>query len=1146
MSALRRILTKPTFWPLFGSMSLGAFNDNFFRQAMIAGLAFGTLSIGDGTLSDANKSVLGGLAMSLLILPFFLFSSLAGELADRYAKSTLIKLAKAFELVIALLAGYLFLVGQIIPLLVVLFFMGSQSALFGPLKYGLLPEILKKDELLGGNALVSGASFIAITLGSLAGTSLAVSAGGAGQAPTVSPVLPLGLIGVAFLGFLFALKQPPSVPGDPNLNLDRRLWRSTLSIVQSVWRRPEIFLPILGISWFWAMGSVVLTQLSILTESLMGGTIGVYAFLTGLFSVGVALGSISAQTLNQGRVSANLAPLAAGFLAIFMVGFALAAANLPSATANSVDLKLFLSSWSYQRLALTAFLVSVAGGLFVVPLNALIQRLAGPEERARVIAANNIFNSAFIVLGNVAVMGLVKLGFSLPQIFLVVALTALLTAFVCVKIIPQGPLLAIAAAFIQLIYRPKIKGLEHFDAKGPLLIVPNHVSFLDVALLTAFSPRTLTFAIDLNWSQVWWVKFFTHFFETIPVNPASPMTVRDLMKAVDAGRALVIFPEGRVTVTGSIMKIHEGPGLIAARCRVPVIPVIFEGLEYTVFARFIKKLRRKPRHVPIAMTVFPPRALDGERRPNEKRRDFRRRLTEAIYDLMVTASFETRDYHKNVWTALLEAKKIFGARPPILEDYRRRPLSYGSLIRQSRVLGRYLAQRTEPGERVGVLLPNSIALAVVLFGLWAGGRVPVVLNYSQGRGHLRSSLETAEVKTVITAQNFLSAIGSTWGLLEYGLSIVTLDEAKLRLGDKILGLFWRGRPTEASSPAAVVFTSGSEGRPKGVVLSHENLIANMYQASSIVPVNCDDVLFNAMPCFHAFGLNVGLVLPLLLGIRCLFYVSPLHLKAIPELIYDSQATIIIGSDAFAAAWAKNAHPYDFQTARFVLLGAEKIQQKTMDLYFQKFGVKLYEGYGVTEGSPIMAVNTPLRAKIGSVGHFLPGLEYRLEPTPGLAEGGRLLVKGPNIMLGYLRPENPGVIEAPKDGWHDTGDVIDVDSEGFVWIKGRLKRFAKIKGEMISLAFLEEIAAQAFPLDKTAVLSIIDADKGEKLLFVSENQKPDLAALRQAILDRGLTELSCPKNALTVPVIPLNPMGKVDFVKLGEMATAALAKPLVQK
>ncbi|MDR1870392.1 MAG: MFS transporter [Deltaproteobacteria bacterium] len=1142
MRVFRAILLKKPFLPLFGSMALGAFNDNCFRQAMIAALAFGSLAFTGETMSAETKSLLGGLAMSLLILPFFLFSSLAGELADRYSKATLIKLAKGFELIVMAGAGYCFYQGLIVPLFIALFLMGSQSAFFGPLKYGLLPEILTKGELLAGNALISGGSFLAITLGSLTGASLAAQSVGPGLAPEVGLALPITLALISLIGFGFALAQPASTPADPTLKINPKLWGSTYDIVKSTRARKDIWVPILLISWFWAMGSVVLTQLPVLASEVLGATVGVNAFLTTMFSVGVALGSLLAQSFCRGRVSANLAPLAGAFLTIFMTGLAFSVLGAPEAVKDSVTLSHFLSSWPYLRFALLCFLVSVSGGLFVVPLIALIQRLARPEEKARVIAANNIANSLFIVLGNLLVMGLIQLiGASIPQVFLVVALSALVVSLLAFKAIPQGPILAAAGAIIQLIYRPKIEGLENLEGEETLIIIPNHVSFLDVALLSCFSPRSLVYAIDANWRKVWWVRLLVQFFPTIPVNPASPMSVRDLINVVGTDKTLVIFPEGRITSTGSIMKIHEGAGLIATKREVKVVPVFFSGLENTLFGRLRKYLRVKPPKTPIAMTIFPPRELNLPRAVGEKGRDYRRRLSLAIYDILIEAGFKSLDNQQNLWTALNDAARYYGKKRVIIEDFQRSPLTYAQFLTKARVLGRFLAHQTSPGEKVGVLAPNSIGLGLILFGLWAGGRIPVVLNYSQGPRHLVSAVNTSQIKTIITSEVFLKTLGDKLDVKNLNVKTIALNESTLKLKDIILGLFWRGQPAAPQSPAVVIFTTGTEGQPKGVVLSHANLMANIHEAVSLVEVNVNDILFNAMPCFHVFGLNIGLVLPLIRGLRSFIYLSPLHIKAIPELIYDTRASILIGSDTFAAAWAKNAHPYDFRYVTYVLLGAEKIQPKTRELYFNTFGIRLYEGYGITESAPVVAINTPMRSKIGSVGQFCPGMEYRLEPVPGIELGGRLWIKGPNVMLGYMMADNPGQIKPVEDGWHDTGDLVEVDSEGYVFIKGRLKRFAKIKGEMVSLALIEEIALTAYPEEKTVALSLGGGDKGETLHLVTTNPELNLDALRAKVLASGLTELSCPRKLMVVKEIPVTPIGKIDLQKLIAMATSQLAE-----
>jgi acyl-[acyl-carrier-protein]-phospholipid O-acyltransferase/long-chain-fatty-acid--[acyl-carrier-protein] ligase len=343
--------------------------------------------------------------------------------------------------------------------------------------------------------------------------------------------------------------------------------------------------------------------------------------------------------------------------------------------------------------------------------------------------------------------------------------------------------------------------------------------------------------------------------------------------------------------------------------------------------------------------------------------------------------------------------------------------------------------------------------------------------------------------------------------------------------------------------AVVVFTSGSEGRPKGVALSHRNLLANIHQAKSFVEINEDDVLFNPMPAFHAFGLNVGLVLPLVTGMRSYSHVNPLHVKAVPELIYDVKATVVVGTDAFAAAWGRNAHPYDFHDVRFMLVGAEKLKASTAELYVRKLNLRLFEGYGVTEASPILALGSRMRYRDGSVGRFLPDLEWRLDPAPGLAAGGRLAVRGPNVMLGYLLADRPGEIQPPPDGWHVTGDVVEVDDGGFVWLRGRLKRFAKISGEMVSLAAVEEVAGTLWPGRTLAVLARPDLVRGERLtLVVAGSDRPDLGQLRQAVRAAGLADLCAPKSLIMIKSLPMTPLGKVNLPALEAMTAGLEPEP----
>lgn len=1127
MSTFRRILEKRNFWPLFGAQSLGAFNDNFFRQALIAMVAFGAVSS-----SESEKTILSALATGLMMLPFFLFSSMAGELADRMPKSKLVKITKASELVVMTLAALFFWLGNFYALLVTLFLMGMQSTFFGPLKYGLLPEVLPEDDLLAGNGLVEAATFLAIVLGTLLGSWLY----------NASVVLPLGLVLVAACGLALALKQPDSEDGDQGLNVNYNIFRSTMDIVGSVKNRRDMWLTILAISWFWAMGGILITQIPVLCSDIIGGTKDVNTFLVTMFALGIGLGSIGAQWLLKGRISVNLVPASAALLSLFLILMSISIWTLPEkpfGAASEVSLGLFLNQWVYLRLALCCLVVSIIGGVFVVPLYAFLQHRSEAHERSRVIAANNILNALFICIGSLIVILMTAAGLGLPLVFAFVALSGLAVTLLTLYFLPAESIRHMAGILLKIVYRPRVSGLEHIEALkgGPALIVANHTSFLDVVLLVVYMPRRLTFAIDSYWSKAWWLKPLLRVFKALPVNPNQPLATRGLIEALGEGELVVIFPEGRITTTGSLMKVYDGPGLIAAKSKAPVVPVIIGGAQYTRFGRLRKHMRFPPKKQ-VTMTVMVPRQLEVSAVPGEKQRDHRRRSGEALYRLMMECQFQALDYRRNLWAELRTVAKECGPGRKILEDVARKPVSYRGLIFRARVLSRRLTPLSRTRENIGLLLPNSVAAVTTMLALWSEGRVPVMLNYSQGPGPMASALATAQIRTVVTSRRFLEMAGL--GELAAGLDaqVIYLEDLQFSLRDKAAGLFTQGHPAPADSPAVLVFTSGSEGKPKGVALSHTNLLANIRQVQCQMAVNEDDTLFNALPMFHAFGLNVGVMVPLLIGMRCFNYLTPLHAKVVPELIYDTRATMTIASDTFASAWARNAHPYDFASLRIMLVGAEKLKPKTKALYAEKMGVRIFEGYGVTETAPVLAVNSHLAYRAGSVGRLLPGLEHRLDPVEGVAVGGKLVVRGPNVMLGYILPDQPGVIQPLPDGWHDTGDIVEIDDDGFVFIKGRFKRFAKVGGEMVSLASIEEVAAVLWPGRPNVVIAMDDESKGEKLVLVTEDPNPDLPRLWAAQKEAGQPELNYPKQFIYLPEIPMTPLGKVNMPQVIEAAHAA--------
>jgi acyl-[acyl-carrier-protein]-phospholipid O-acyltransferase/long-chain-fatty-acid--[acyl-carrier-protein] ligase len=437
-----------------------------------------------------------------------------------------------------------------------------------------------------------------------------------------------------------------------------------------------------------------------------------------------------------------------------------------------------------------------------------------------------------------------------------------------------------------------------------------------------------------------------------------------------------------------------------------------------------------------------------------------------------------------------------------------------------------------------VMLPNANGAAVTVLALMSAGRVPAMINFTSGVMNIRGAVRAANIKHLVTSRTFVEKahLEKIVDALHADVAITFLEDVRERIGvfDKLRGLLSARRPLvprAPDDPAAILFTSGSEGTPKGVVLSHRNVLANAAQAEARIDFGRTDKVFSVLPLFHSFGLTIGFILPLVSGVPIYLYPSPLHYRIVPEMIYGVNATILFGTDTFLAGYARTAHAYDFRSLRYIMAGAEPVKESTRRAYMEKFGLRILEGYGVTETAPALALNTPMFNKFGTVGRLLPGMEARLDPVPGVNEGGRLFVRGPNVMLGYLRTENPGVLERPVEGWHDTGDIVTIDEEGFIAIKGRAKRFAKIGGEMISLAAVEALAADLWPDALSGAATAPDARKGERLVLVTTKTDPKRSDFLAFARARGASEMMVPTEVLILEKLPVLGSGKIDHLAL---------------
>jgi acyl-[acyl-carrier-protein]-phospholipid O-acyltransferase/long-chain-fatty-acid--[acyl-carrier-protein] ligase len=517
---------------------------------------------------------------------------------------------------------------------------------------------------------------------------------------------------------------------------------------------------------------------------------------------------------------------------------------------------------------------------------------------------------------------------------------------------------------------------------------------------------------------------------------------------------------------------------------------------------------------------------------------------------MTKMMFVTSPHRQTIFDSLLEAREIHGGQHTIIEDLERIPLSYNSLIMSTVAIGNKLKDITVTGENVGIFLPNSTKTVVVILGLQLYGRVPAMLNYSTGSAGMLSACNTALVKTVLTSRRFIEKgnLNEEATLLSKQVKLVYLEDlaktitGPARLKALLQGitakLWYKHSQFSPDSPAVILFTSGSEGAPKGVVLSHANILSNLKQLEARISFNARDVVLNFLPMFHSFGFTVGTIAPIVNGMKTFFYPTPLHYSVIPEIAYEIHATIMFGTNTFLAAYAKKAHAYDFYNMRYVVAGAEKLQESTRQVWADKFGIRILEGYGATETAPITSVNTPMYFKAGTVGRFMPAMDYKLEPVAGLADAGQLHVRGPNIMLGYLLAGNPGKLVPPESiygkGWYDTGDIVHVDEEGFISIRGRSKRFAKVSGEMVSLTAVEQIATNAWPDAHHAAISLPDAKKGEQVILVTTQKLATVNDLAAA--SPGVAHISLPKKILIVDAIPVMATGKVNYPAVTALAS----------
>ena len=1136
------------FLPIFIVQFCGCLNDSILKNALVILVAF---KLANEVLFPPYIMVM--LANTMLILPFVLFASIAGQVADRYERATIVKIIKLVEILIVMLSVYGFYTTNLVLLFLCIALMGIHSTFFGPIKYSVLPDQLKKHELLGGNGFIEAGTFLSILFGTMLGGFYNFNG---------TLVIVIAMI-VAIGGFAASLFMQNSNNSNPDIKISPNIVKETIAMVKYASSKNQVYLSILGVSWFWFIGAAIMAQIPSLTKDILGADETVANLFLAVFSVGVGVGSFLCNKIFSNNITTKYVFLSALCISIFGMDlfFASQIASVSYAPDQLKTVFQFLTKFYYWRIILDLFFLSVFGGLYVVPLYAVMQYFTVPAYRSRVIAANNLINSLFMA-GSTGILSLLfYMDFSIPSVILIVSLLNMVVALYIYQLVPNSQVIpmalwrAIFRLFFDSMYRVEVKGLENYQKAGKrTVIIANHLSYIDPALIASYIPEDIQFAINTTVSKEWWVRPFLKIVRTYPIEPNNAMALKSLIEEVKQDRKIAIFPEGRTSATGSLMKIYEGPGMIADKAGATMLPIRVDGTQFTRFSKVRKLMRGKfALRRKIVITILPPVKITPPEKLDSRER--RKYIGQALYDLMSDMMFESSDDKETVFQSLINSSQVYGKKAQIMQDVDNNMTSYHGLLLKSFVLANLFSRDTKESEKVGLMLPNMVGSAIAFFGMQAAGRVPAMINFTSGAGNVISACQTAQIKTIYTSKKFikkaeLEELAKT--VSQSGINVIYLEDLA-----KYVNIFMKIKCILAASispqkyyeslcnnrsdlkTAVILFTSGTEGKPKAVALSHRNLQANRWQIVSRIDFNPYDCAFNALPMFHSFGLMATLIMSLG-GVKTFFYPSPLHYRIIPEIIYDIGATIMFGTDTFLAGYASYAHPYDFYSLRYVIAGAEKLKSRTRQLWFDKFGVKIFEAYGVTEAAPAITANTPMHDKPGTVGRLLPKIEYFLQPVEGISEGGRLCVRGPNIMQGYIKPENPGVIETPNveklgDYWYDTGDIVSIDNDGYVTILGREKRFAKVAGEMISLAAVEDLISACDNDSVHAAVCIADDKKGEQIVLFTNAKDLTRDKIAKICKELQFSELYIPKIIVVVKELPVLATGKLNYRKLLEMA-----------
>ncbi|MDX8531328.1 AMP-binding protein [Mesorhizobium sp. VK25A] len=676
------------------------------------------------------------------------------------------------------------------------------------------------------------------------------------------------------------------------------------------------------------------------------------------------------------------------------------------------------------------------------------------------------------------------------------------------------------------------------SAKTPVIYVVSHQSRIEPALMLSLLPDDTLHILDEASARSPWLEPWRELARTIAFNAEHVFVSRRLVRVLKGKGRLAVYLPDNVEPDVKSFRLFRAITRIAMQADARIVPIFVAGTRDLPVS--LTPEDKAPRHwfPRLSLSLLEPMTIAElmARNPDMASN------TNALFDRFAEARLYGTNLDRGLFLAMRDAADRIGPSRPIIEDVISGSLSYRKLFIGARVLGRHFEAVSAPGEAVGVLLPNANGVVLTFVGLISAARVAAMINYTAGPASVTAAIRTAVIRTVVSSRAFIekAAIDDVVAAVEAGgAKMLWLEDVRASVTtlDKVAAALLWGFPLQrqqASRPAVILFTSGSEGTPKAVVLSNRNLLANVMQAEARVSVSPADILLNVLPVFHSFGLTGGTILPLVLGIKLFLYPSPLHYKIIPEIARKVKPTVMFGTDTFLANYARTAKDGDFSSLRFVVAGAEAVKPETRRTYRDRFQASIVEGFGLTEAAPVVAVNTAIHGRDGTVGRPLPAIRMKLEPVEGIAEGGRLWLEGPNMMMGYMTADRPGELQ-PLEGWHDTGDIVSIDREGFITIRGRAKRFAKIAGEMVSLGAVEMLVQSLWPEERHAAVAVPDKRRGERIVLVTTAGDANPEELRQFGKKAGAAELMVPNDIIKVEEIPVLGSGKTDYISARKLA-----------